>query len=168
MIRVPARKGFVLTLLLSFALVAAAHAVTTTTTNSFTKYSGTEGWSCQGELTYSANTGMGVVFYSWTGNPSTRVYLNPDGNYVDDTVYWRAVIVYDPPGTNSVVWDSSEPDDMEHGPLTAGQQNIKSYTQDAQHNTFNGNSSKDVIFKVQSGPSQSDLGAAQFTLQKQI
>jgi len=70
--------------------VGAAHAVITTTTGSFTKYSGTEGWSCQGELTYSANTGMGVVFYSWTGNPSTRVFLNPDGNYVDATTGGRS------------------------------------------------------------------------------
>jgi len=57
---------------------------------------------------------------------------------------------------------------MENDPLIPSQQNIKQYTQDGDHNTFNGNSAKDVIFKVQSGPSQSDLGAAQFTLQKQI
>jgi len=111
---------------------------------------------------------MGVVMYSWTGDPSTRIYLSPDGNYVNATVYWRAVIVYDPPGTDSIVWQSRAQDNMEFGSLTLGQPNVKPYTQTSGQNTFTGNASKDVIFKVQSGPSQSDLGAAQFTLQKQV
>jgi len=50
-----ARSGVVWSLLLVLTVVGAAHAVTTNT-GSFNKYSGTEGWSTYGELTYSANT----------------------------------------------------------------------------------------------------------------
>jgi hypothetical protein len=166
---VQVQRSLVLPVIIALQLAGAAWAANAATT-SFNRQS-TDGqeWSAAGDVTYSSVDHSGNET-AWVIN-SANVSLAPGMNYADATVYWRAVVVYDAPGTNSVVWESQPQTSMESGALDpqGGSGNIKSYGIEPDVD-FTGNTDKDLIFKVQSGKSTStgDLDARQVTLQHNV
>jgi hypothetical protein len=120
---------------LSCICASVAWAYTTGSTGSLTRSSNGEEWSAVAAIDYvSWDLSSGTeTYYDWsdgyTSGESVRVSLTALSSYVDADVYWRAVVVYDPPGTNFGIYATSPQESMEFGPIDPqnGSGNEKSY-----------------------------------------
>jgi hypothetical protein len=71
------------------------------------------GWDMRGKITYTSyGTSGGTVHYTWT---ELEAYFTPDGNYVDASVPYRAVIYKTP--EDSGIWESCEQNNFDMTPL---------------------------------------------------
>lgn len=110
-----------LALLSAVGLVQAAFAAGATTP---TKTHGNGGnpnqqWTYYGDLVYTSTfTSGNTYFYDW-GN-SLTIAIGPSTNYVDHEVFYRAVLVYDPNGSPSTIWQSRAQNDMHSEVLDGG------------------------------------------------
>ena len=148
----------VITLVFLFSLGASAVLAFSTTTPVFevtganTDTTGAV-WNTYGYIQYTSPVSMGVVNWSWPGSTAVSQAMYGFPSYDDAPVYHREVLIYDPTGSPTTIWESCPQNSMLlwQIPGTGFRYFVDS---DPSPNTWQGSTMCDVRLKAQCAGAQ--------------
>jgi hypothetical protein len=132
-------------LVASLALTSAALALTASTPVGSNSALDGQDWTFYGDILYdkTPDPGAHTILYTWDAN-SAKLYLSPGANYVNHSVFFRALVVYQ---SSSVVWENRDQADMDDTVIDA-MGTTKSFSPTS---PFEGSETLSMAYKVQTG-----------------